>query len=1729
MRRVFAILALCSLALASRATEPGQMRGFVADTVFDFQSGIDTVNTFQGNVSLQLPIGPTYPVGGNLGYALSLTYNAKVWDYETHNGAPYATPNRRSNAGLGWLLSLGRLILPESGTNHLENWIYEMPDGSEHVFWDALHQGDAVLPASGTIRKAGYTRDGSYLRLLARDFDHDGNDDLIEIESPDGLIRSFDPANGNLTSIRDRTNNAVFIEYSASVAQTPCNAGDSFVWKITDSQNARTSYVCFDDLPYPDSTYPGQITRVVLPAPPDASGAPRTIEYAFVYGFEDIQRGCHSSLPGQTPVVHDIPMLLTVIRNPNSAEATYWSFTYNTGNTNNVCETGTLASYRLPTRATVSYTYRYWYIPVEECAGTFKWIKPYPGIATRTITGLNIQEATWHYSSLQSSSNGMTTICADEEVPVRRLIPSEQLVTTVIDPLGNVTEHFYSAWPMSSEQVWDPNGFPLPVSGNSPNGFRKREYGLPFTRMPGTMSDGRFLSQRTYSPGGYQSNPRVPLRSTYLTYELDDTICTLLDPFCLGSNGRITSERIVYHDDGDRIADTAHSSYDGLGNMRQTQTGGTFEGNNTVTTYTAFNERNAEVNPGIGIDSGTYPANFRMPPLAQPWILNTASSRRVTEGSATSVVQTCHDPLTGLLEATRVLKQQNRGTTDILAAYGHDANGNVTSEAYAGGDVRANAPASGNLCATANNPPTADYTIQHTYDTGVRATSKYAGATFLFLDQTVDRRSGVVLTSRDTAGIPTHYQYDTAFRLRNVVPTGTANTTYDYFNAIGSGASATPAQVNVRTVSQQGQGHIESRYQYDALGRMWRQSILMPDNTWSYRQTERNGMGWPEWTSEFEKLPATGVVTPQFKTRYSGYDPFGRPTSIAAPDLHVTALAYRGAATVTRTVRIGTGTTEVPMKTREVYDRQRRLRSVTLGYQTPESQTTTYAYDVGNRLTSVSMPGDYGVQTRVFRYDNRGFLEYEELPELGAQGYGRTYYASYDARGHAQRRITGTANGPFDLTYTFDSAERLTSSRHTPSGRELSRFIYDGGFPHCSGNRCNGKLAAAGRYNHFDDMGMVTVAEIYQYDGPGGRMSRRDTAVGSNDGIFQGADFFDYQFYDDLGEVSVIGYPCRKVNNTCTAPQRTVENRYTNGRLTSVPGFAASISYQPNGMQGTIAHVNGVSDTFTPNPYGMPRPCSMLTYRGSLQVNAADPCGYSIPSSSPINWATGQYKYDGDGNVTSIGDMKYRYDAYSRLVGWGQNLPDGSWFSGTMTIDAYGNPIHTTFEGCSAPGSGQSQCMTTDILDAEVAGTTNHYVGVLYDDAGNVTRDANQHQFTYDAFNRARTSTSSGRQFRYIYGPNEERIAIVERVPATGGVMRNRTTWTLRGFGRALLSSWTDDSTSGNRVWTWVEDEIWRGSQLLASVQASRTLHYSLDHLGSPRVVTSASGQLIGTQYFEPHGHGGTTDGGFLQYTGQERDAAILGGPATMPDSFHARLYDKAGRFLSMDPVVNVDATLVRPQLWNRYSYVANNPLKSVDPTGEVLRSMTGQARFREIAGLAADRIQFGEDGTLDTSELTQEDLTTNEGALLLDQMATSKCVYTYEEGQTAMTADGPQRVNGVKNLDDNSVDLVLNGTPVAKGPQGFPPAGVNGSITVDPSVDRYDRETGAKLVPTRAIAFHELAEAFAKVEQGIMRGPNAGPGAHIIAVEREKKLMQQRPDFTPYPAGGSLTRRKRD
>jgi hypothetical protein len=244
-------------------------RGINGPALYDFGFGqLDAVNLFNGQLSIRLPIA-SYRVNGNLDYTIALHYSSNILNYEIEDFQVTAIPNPHANAGAGWMLFTAEVYAPfASPVNDTEHWLMVRGDGSRHLFYDALHEGEA--PATSYR----YTRDGSYLRMHCTASSGNcvpGLVSQIEIESPDGLVFVFedDPTDaqlwqrGRLEQIRDRFFNTINFTYGSTT--------------VTISDGHRTTAINFD----PGH---GQVSSVEVPA---FDGT--TATYDFSYGDAVLQ------------------------------------------------------------------------------------------------------------------------------------------------------------------------------------------------------------------------------------------------------------------------------------------------------------------------------------------------------------------------------------------------------------------------------------------------------------------------------------------------------------------------------------------------------------------------------------------------------------------------------------------------------------------------------------------------------------------------------------------------------------------------------------------------------------------------------------------------------------------------------------------------------------------------------------------------------------------------------------------------------------------------------------------------------------------------------------------------------------------------------------------------------------------------------------------------------------------------------------------------------------------------------------------------------------------------------------------------------------------------------------------------------------------------------------------------------------------------------------------------
>jgi RHS repeat-associated protein len=710
-----------------------------------------------------------------------------------------------------------------------------------------------------------------------------------------------------------------------------------------------------------------------------------------------------------------------------------------------------------------------------------------------------------------------------------------------------------------------------------------------------------------------------------------------------------------------------------------------------------------------------------------------------------------------------------------------------------------------------------------------------------------------------------------------------------------------PSGSSITSCSDYSDALARSYYTYDDLGRLFGEYTLLPGGAWSQRLHGYNGMGWKTWESTWQTKDLDPASIK--KVVSSAFDPFGRPATITPPDDpgHVVDLSYTGERLTTKTVSIATGAAEESVVTStEQYDAMGRLYKL----QQPAGAggaevTTTYTYDVAGRLTKAVNPA----QVRSWSYDGRGFLTSESVPEKGSDTTnGTVTYSGYNVRGQATQVIDGDS----DLTSVFDDAGRLLTVSETATPTNVLRSL-SYATANSAGNLAKGKLVSA----ESMDANNFKALEALTYGGVDGRISKRTTLAGaSNQNTFT----LDLT-WSPLGKVASVTYP---QIITGVAPTRTVTNTYEHGVLTRVAegttNYASEITYHNNGAINRVTYGNQVWVEHAKDPDDMSRP------RSITMGNAGIP------------WTTGDYLYDGAGNIKAMGADTFRYDKVNRLA----EANIGS-HTQSYTYDAYANLTS----------------ITTDDAYWTIAVLTpsNRISGAIYDSSGNMT-SWGSYSYTYDQLNQMSGMTGAGRNTIHGYSAAGERIATYDNV-------EDGVTYTLRGLDNKPLRQYFE--TLGG--WSWRKDWIWRDGLLLATVDDTGTRYFHLDHLGTPRRVTNENGTVVSSYRYLPFGEeiepipifsdgfesGDTSrwtegtegedtkslDAGSLEvvrFTGHERDIRDLEANDDL-DYMHARYYNPfLGRFLNVDPV---GGSVGSSQSWNRYSYVLNNPLSHIDPDGK--------------------------------------------------------------------------------------------------------------------------------------------------------------------------------------------------
>ena len=597
------------------------------------------------------------------------------------------------------------------------------------------------------------------------------------------------------------------------------------------------------------------------------------------------------------------------------------------------------------------------------------------------------------------------------------------------------------------------------------------------------------------------------------------------------------------------------------------------------------------------------------------------------------------------------------------------------------------------------------------------------------------------------------------------------------------------------------------------------------------------------------------------------------------------------------------------------------------GYSGLHGYKTSYNYDPLSNLTTVNQ----GVQTRTFTYSSLSRLLSATNPESGTIGY------QYDPNGNLARKTD--ARG-VQTDYFYDALNRVTNRNHsTPGGpppnyKATPNVIYtydDPTIPNSKGNLTKvSSSLSTNEYLAFDILGRVT-------------RSKQTTDSVEYGGGSDPSKWMTYT-YNLSGTLIEQQYPSGRVVRSTIDPDGSlalVQSKQNSSDF--YRPFASNFSYNAIGAVTAFRLGNGRWEN--------------TAYNSRLQPTQIG-LGSGVSSQNLLkleyyygDWNSGSV--DGtrnSGNIVkqvitapSVGasagftaTQKYFYDSLNRLDDAAEEVSSTQTWRQDFSYDRYGNRnfveanTTTLLKNCGT--SPNFEVCTGDVpkVNPVPIAVSNKLAGYLYDSSGNTSEDANEWTYVYDAENKQvevkdDQDNSIG---QYWYDGDGKRVK--KYVPATGET--TKFVYDAAGKQIAEYSSIVQNDTN------------------------AKTAYLTADHLGSPRINTDGTGNVIARHDYHPFGEeiattarvvglGYTSDTIRKQFTGYERD-----GESGL-DFAQARYFvSTAGRFSTPDPLLSSGRT-GNPQTWNRFTYVLGNPLNLTDPSGlfEWSEELGGSTRSDEF------------------------------------------------------------------------------------------------------------------------------------------------------------------------------------
>jgi RHS repeat-associated protein len=819
----------------------------------------------------------------------------------------------------------------------------------------------------------------------------------------------------------------------------------------------------------------------------------------------------------------------------------------------------------------------------------------------------------------------------------------------------------------------------------------------------------------------------------------------------------------------------------------------------------------------------------------------------------------------------------------------------------------------------ASNPTT--YTYSSTYVGAYPTTITNA------LNQNIakgyDFNTGLLTNLTDANNQSATYSYDNMFRAVAVNFPDGGQTTICYTDEGGptcpAGSAPFSAIISKKISPSQ---NLLATTLYDGLGRTSQTQLNSdPDGT-TYNVTTYDALGrrYQTYNPTRCSTPTTNCGESTWGVTTNFYDALGRACLVVPPDGTLPsgnpcAAQPSNDVFTTYSGNTVTVTDQASHSHKSVTDALGRLTQV---FEDPAglNYETDYSYDALDNLLSANQKGGTTNsalwRTRMFAYDSLSRLISATNPESGTATY------AYDPNGNLLSKTspapnqTGTAT--VTLSYCYDLLNRLTSKAYTSQSCPMSSPVATYSYDQTSFNGLTIANGIGRRTGMTDQAG----SEAWSYDTMGRILSDRRTTNGVTKS-------FPYTYNLDGSMAS---------DYSITYTQGGA-GRYTSAGNSGY-GLAYNVNYAPT---GSMCHMNASwGNTFT----------HFWTYNNRLQPVGIQLYGTGHGSSSgtcilstdttadnvDLRYSFTDANGHNSGNVASITNVSgggyaedaqnFAYDSLNRIASAQTsaiNQPDFQGDVGYMqecwaeqySYDPWGNLLSIA----PSSSSNYTGCSQESGFNLNGAIANNNRIvaaGYQYDSAGNlIAAPPTGTIYTFDAENHL---VSAGGQ-TYFYDGDGKRVEKASGSP----LVINKMYW----YGNSSAPLQETDS-AGNFQFAY----FYFNGILVGRQESNNWVdHYGLDALGNVRFVYGLNGANDFSDYYPFGGERirQSQTNNNRKFTGKERDSE------SGLDNFAARYFvSSAGRFMSPDDGPGQHTS--NPQSWNLYSYVENNPLNSIDPTG---------------------------------------------------------------------------------------------------------------------------------------------------------------------------------------------------